>query len=130
MGNELNYSFEKLKEALKKLDDGIKQEKDQLDRDGVIQRFEFTFELLWKTLKLFLADQGILTKSPKETFKETFRYGMFKDENLLLDMLEDRNQTSHIYSEDISKKIFDKVKKKYSNAIRKLAKEISERMDS
>jgi len=51
MKNELKYSFEKLKEALRRLNEGLKKAKDQLDRDGVIQRFEFTFELLWKTLK-------------------------------------------------------------------------------
>ncbi len=97
MEDELRYSYKKLKEAVKKLDEGIKEAKDELDRDGVIQRFEFTFELLWKTLKLFLDGEGIITKSPKEALKETFRYGLIKDENLFLDMLEDRNQTSHIY---------------------------------
>ncbi|MEO8398413.1 MAG: nucleotidyltransferase substrate binding protein [Ignavibacteriaceae bacterium] len=128
MKDELKYSFEKLKNAVKKLDEGIKQTKDQLDRDGVIQRFEFTFELLWKTLKLFLADQGIIIKSPKEALKETFSYGMIEDEIVFLDMLEDRNQTSHIYSEDISKEIFNRIKKKYLIAIKDLVKEISERI--
>ena len=116
MKAELIYSFQKLKEAVKKLDDGIKQVKDQLDRDGVIQRFEFSFELLWKTLKLFLADEGIIANSPKEALKETFRFGLIKDDEVFLDMLEDRNQTSHIYSEDISKEIFGRIKKKYFRA--------------
>ena len=93
MKAELIYSFQKLKEAVKKLDDGIKQVKDQLDRDGVIQRFEFSFELLLKTLKLFLADEGIITKSPKEALKETFRFGLIKDDEVFLDMLEDRKES-------------------------------------
>ena len=129
MRDELQYSFKKLGEAIKKLDSGIKQAKNQLDRDGVIQRFEFSFELLWKTLKLFLSNEGIRTKSPKEALKETFRYGLIKDEGLFLDMLEDRNQTSHIYSEDISKEIFNRIKKKYLNAFKTLLKELSEKID-
>ena len=130
MKAELIYSFQKLKEAVKKLDDGIKQVKDQLDRDGVIQRFEFSFELLWKTLKLFLADEGIIANSPKEALKETFRFGLIKDDEVFLDMLEDRNQTSHIYSEDISKEIFGRIKKKYLNAIKLLLNNLSGYIDT
>ncbi len=128
MKNELKYSFDKLNEAVKRLDEGIKKVKDQLDRDGVIQRFEFTFELLWKTLRLFLLDEGINTNSPKEVLKETFRFGLIKDEKLFLDMLDDRNQTSHIYSEDVSKKIFERIRKKYYTALKKLVRGIKERM--
>ena len=130
MKAELIYSFQKLKEAVKKLDDGIKQVKDQLDRDGVIQRFEFSFELLWKTLKLFLADEGIIANSPKEALKETFRFGLIKDDEVFLDMLEDRNQTSHIYSEDISKEIFGRIKKQYLNAIKLLLNNLSGYIDT
>jgi hypothetical protein len=46
MNDEIKYSFGKLKDAVKRLEEGIRQTKNQLDRDGVIQRFEFTFELL------------------------------------------------------------------------------------
>ncbi|MGA9292196.1 MAG: HI0074 family nucleotidyltransferase substrate-binding subunit, partial [Ignavibacteriaceae bacterium] len=103
--------------------------KDQLDQDGVIQRFEFTFELLWKTLKLFMADQGVITRSPKEALKEAFRFGLIKDESIFLDMLEDRNQASHIYSEDLSNKIFERIKNKYSKAFKVLLKELSKYID-
>jgi len=86
------------------------------------------FELLWKTLRLFLLDQGINTNSPKEVLKETFRFGLIKDEKLFLDMLDDRNQTSHIYSEEVSKEIFERIRKKYSTALKKLVKGIKEKM--
>ena len=127
MNDELKYSITKFKDAVKKLDEGIKQSRNQLDRDGVIQRFEFSFELLWKTMKLFLLDQGIITNSPKEVLKETYRFGIITDEELFLDMLDDRNQTSHIYSEDISKEIFIRIKKNYLASMKKLLKELKER---
>ncbi len=128
MNDELKYSFGKLKDAAKSLEEGIKQTKNQLDRDGVIQRFEFTFELLWKTLKLLLLDEGIITNSPKEVLKETYRFGLINIESLFLDMLDDRNQTSHIYSEEVSKEIFNRIKKDYLAAIKKLLKELKERI--
>jgi len=60
--------------------------------------------------------------------KETFRFGLIKDEKLFLDMLDDRNQTSHIYSEEVSKEIFERIRKKYSTALKKLVKGIKEKM--
>lgn len=129
MKDELDYSYRKLKDAVKRLDEGLEITQDQLDRDGVIQRFEFTFELLWKTLRLFLTTEGIITKSPKESLKETFRYGLIKDENTFLNMLEDRNQTTHIYSEDVSKEIFYRIKDNYIAEIKRLIKDLSERID-
>lgn len=124
MKDELNYSIEKLYKALSRLNLGIKKAKDQLDNDGVIQRFEFTFELLWKTLRLFLLSEGIITKSPKEALKESFRFGLIKDEDVFLDMLEDRNQTSHIYSEDVTKEIVIRIKNIYIKKLIDLSKEL------
>jgi len=125
MSDELLYSFDKFCKALNKLDDGIKKAKDQLDNDGVIQRFEFTFELCWKTLRLYLMDEGIITRSPKETFKESFKYGLFVNQEIFYDMLEDRNLTSHLYSQEISKEIVKRIKTKYNKAFKELKTELS-----
>ena len=124
MKDELKYSFEKFQKALKRLDEGLKRAKDQLDSDGVIQRFEFTFELTWKTLRLFLLSEGINTNSPKEALKRAFKFGLIIDEECFLDMLEDRNQAAHIYSEDVSREIFKRIKKDYSSALKKLSEEL------
>lgn len=124
MKDELKYSTEKFNKALSRLNIGIKKAKDQLDNDGVIQRFEFTFELLWKTLRLFLLSEGIITKSPKEALRESFRFGLIKDEEIFLDMLDDRNQTSHIYSEDVSKEIVRRIKKFYIPKLTELSQEL------
>jgi len=128
MKDEFKYSFEQFNKALSQLSDGVKKTKDQLDRDGVIQRFEFTFELAWKTLKLFLLAQGIISKSPAEALKESYKFGLIKDEEIFLDMLEDRNQTTHIYSEEISKAIFTRIKKSYLPSLKKLSKELKKEL--
>jgi len=113
MKDVLDYSIKKLRKAYRKLSEGIKQTKDELDRDGVIQRFEFTFELLWKALKIYLENQGVIIKTPRDSFAEAFRVNIISDEKIFLDMLEDRNNTSHIYDEETSKKIFNRIKENY-----------------
>ena len=61
--------------ALKRLEEVLNQEKSTLIRDAAIKRFEFTFELLWKTLRIFLREKGVEVKTPKDCFKEAFRIG-------------------------------------------------------
>jgi len=120
MEDVLEYSLNKLKNANQKLKEGIEQAKDELDKDGVIQRFEFTFELLWKALKIYLEYQGIIVKTPRDSFVEAFRIDLISDEKIFLDMLEDRNNTSHIYDKKTSEKIFNRIKKKYQTEIAKV----------
>jgi len=110
MKDVLEYSLKKLKNAYKKLEEGVKQAKDELDKDGVIQRFEFTFELLWKALKIYLEHKGIIVKTPRDSFMEAFRINLISDEKIFLDMLEDRNNT----------KIFNRIKKTYTPEIVKI----------
>ena len=66
--------------------------------DGTIQRFEFTFELAWKTLKVFLEDQGMICRSPKACFKDAFKIGWIDNEDSWISLLQARNMTSHVYS--------------------------------
>ena len=81
--------------------------------DGTIQRFEFTFELAWKTLKVFLEDQGIQCQSPKGCLREAFRLGWIadEDEEKWLALLQARNMTSHVYNEKMALEIYQTIKK-------------------
>jgi len=124
--NLSEYSLGKLKNAFNKLADGAKIANDDLYKDGVIQRFEFTFELLWKTLKIYLENQGIIVRSPRESFKEAFRLGLIEDEKLFLDMLKDRNDTTHIYDKETAESIFNRIKSNYIPAIKIVLEKISE----
>lgn len=113
MKNPLDYSLSRFTDALERLREGAGEARDELDRDGVIQRFEFCFELLWKTLKIFLEDKGLEARSPKDPLKAAFAQGWITDEDAFLDMLADRNKTSHIYSREESQKVFDRIKTKH-----------------
>ncbi len=117
MIEEVRYSLEKLKKAFKKLDEAVKAASDELDRDGVIQRFEFTFEMFWKTIKIFLEYEGYRCAGPRTCVKEAARRGFLQDAEVALDMLEDRNRTSHIYNEATAEEIFNRIKENYVEVI-------------
>ena len=88
--------------ALARLRTGVAEdpEKSDLVYDGVIQRFEFCFELAWKLLKSLLHHQGIEGSSPRACIKEAHRAGLLTDGDAWIGMLEARNRTSHIYDQE------------------------------
>lgn len=93
----------------------------ELEKDGVIQRFEFTFELAWKTLKDYLEDQGISdVASPKKVLRQAFKENLLTNDELWLQMLEDRNSLTHLYRQDMSEHIFQEIKNNYAKIMRDL----------
>lgn len=114
MKKENKLSITKLQRAYNRLEEGAANAWEQLHKDGVIKRFEFTFELFWKTLKIHLMDKDEITNSPREALKAAFRRGWLGiDEQIFLDMLDDRNISTHIYSEQESDQIFQRIKDVY-----------------
>lgn len=67
--------------------------------DIAVKRFEFTFEMAWKTCKRALDYYGFDCKSPRECLREAFSQGLLNDESIWLDMLEQRNLSAHVYDE-------------------------------
>lgn len=127
---EIKIAVERYNDALQKLIEGIEQVKDQLDRDGVIQRFEFTFELCWKTLKLILEYEGFDCQSPRSCIKEAYRRGFIVDGEIYLDMLEDRNRSSHIYDEQTSLEIFEHIKQNYASKLEEAGNKFQEYVET
>lgn len=72
-----------------------------LEKEGIVQRFEFTFELAWKTIKDYLESTGleIATITPKNIIKEAFSAKIIMDGEIWIDMLEKRNDVFDDYSE-------------------------------
>lgn len=105
--------FDSLGRAISKLEKGLQHpsfEKDDLIREGIIKRFEFTIELFWKTLKKILQHEEVETNSPKDTLKKAYQYKLIDPEDAWLNMLSDRNKTSHIYDEQEANKIIEHIK--------------------
>lgn len=105
-------SYESLGDAIERLGEVLEMGKDDrgVVADATIQRFEFTFELLWKTFKRFLSREGIQVKTPRETLVACYQIGWIDDEELWLKMLEDRNETSHIYDKEKALEIYERIR--------------------
>ncbi len=103
--------YDSLEQAITRLEEALahKADPDRLIIDATIQRFEFTFELCWKTLKRFLEVEGIVVKSPRQTLMEAYQMGWLNDEEEWLQMIEDRNLTSHVYREEIADQIYARI---------------------
>lgn len=119
--------FENYEKALARLGEGLEKfnKTDDLQRDGLIQRFEFTFELAWKTLKSLFEDEGLIgMNSPKTVLREAFSAGLIQDEEIWLSMLHDRNSTAHMYSEKIAIEICNNITSKYISVMNELMGQI------
>jgi len=81
-------------------------------RDSTIQRFEFTLEIAWKSIKTFLLEhEGVECRSPKGCIREFFSAGYLKETEvtILLTMIDDRNLATHTYHEALADEIFENI---------------------
>jgi nucleotidyltransferase substrate binding protein (TIGR01987 family) len=102
--------FNNFEKAFGKLSDAVKlaEERDlsELEKQGLIQAFEYTHELAWKTLKDFLENHGAQNiYGSKDASKEAFKSGLVQDGEAWMAMIASRNQTSHTYDEDTAEEI-------------------------
>lgn len=83
-----------------------------IERDAAIQRFEYSFEAVWKAVRAYLFEfEGIDAASPKKVLRESRNVSLLSDEQtaLGLEMVDDRNLTSHTYHEGLAQRIFERL---------------------
>ncbi len=106
-----DFSLKPLKQALHSLEDAISKHRDDLTRDAIIQRFEYTFELSWKTLKKYFEfNNNLREDNVKNLFREAGRHGLVDQVETWFGYHQARNMTSHIYSEPVAKQVFETAK--------------------
>lgn len=119
--------FDNFEKAFLRLKDALRNDSpSELEKAGVIQYFEFTFELGWKTLKDYLQEMGVEARFPRDTIKEAFTNGLIQDGDLWLDMLEKRNQKSHTYDELSANQSFQMVRDEFIHGIEQLYTKLKE----
>lgn len=97
---------------------GQQQETDIMQA-AVIQAFEYTFEVFWKTFQKIGQSEGVSIGSPKAAFAFAYQSGLIENENVWLDLLNDRNMTTHTYHEVVANQIYIRIKNTYVDAFEK-----------
>ena len=116
-----------VRNALARLQEAVAQPETPILRDAVIQRFEFTFELVWKALQLYLEHRGLECGSPRTALKKSFSEGLIatlEEADLWLQMLDDRNLTSHAYDEELARCIYQHIVRDYVTLLGRMAERI------
>ena len=118
--------FENFCKAVKNLEEGAeKEDYSTLEETGLVAMFEICYEQTWKVLKAVLKKEGYReakTGSPRQIFKTAYSAGILPEEEVWLEILEDRNILSHVYDADKAKVTVEKIKQKYLPAFQNLKK--------
>lgn len=90
---------------------------DEILKEGIIQRFEYTHELAWNVIKDFLSEIGdVKSYGSKDATREAFKAELIKDGDVWMEMIKSRNKTSHTYNEETAQEIYMKILKEYHAA--------------
>lgn len=100
----------------------------ELERAGIIQFFEMTFELALKVLKDYLEAQEYLVKSPRETVKQAFQIGLIDNGHVWMDALSNRNLTTHTYDEELANKMTNEIITMYLPELDKMYEKLSKEL--
>lgn len=127
--SNFNKAFKKLSEAIVYIKkDMAEQEKshdyenaeeilDEILREGIIQRFEYTHELAWNVMKDFLSEIGdVKIYGSKDATREAFKAELIENGDVWMEMIKSRNKTSHTYNEETANEIFTKIMNEYHSA--------------
>ena len=118
--NQLEEALNRFKEVL-----NVEPQPDYLT-DAAIQRFEFCYELIWKTIKMALLLNGVEANSPKDVFKKAFQYNYIKNLDLWVNIIDFRNLTTHTYDQILAEEVFEQLPdyvELFSEVLLKLKKE-------
>ena len=113
------YRFTNFSKAFKLLREAIYESQERtlskLEEEGVIQRFEYTLELAWNTLKDYLENDGIVLEkaTPNAIIKAAIKAKIIDSQEQWLKALKDRNQMSHIYNRATFNKVIKNIKQSY-----------------
>lgn len=103
---------------------------DIVQKAGIIQFFEMSFELAWNTMKDYLEEQGYADlKSPRESIKKAFEFGLIENGHQWLKILEDRNLTAHAYDEITASEIAWLVRQTYFPLFEQLMKTLQAKIN-
>ena len=125
-----NLDFSALDSALKTFEEAIQSNPtSELERDGTIQRFEYTFELCWKSIRKLLLELGRqeVSSSPKPLFRDAHQENLILEIDTWFKYIDARNRTSHTYNKKTAEQVYEDIKS-FGPHARDLLKKLNERL--
>jgi len=114
--------FSNLSLALAQLQEFLAQPKlNKFERQGLIQCFEYTFELAWKTMKDYLEEQGLSITTPRMAIQTAYQVKLIEDGHLWIDALQKRNLMAHTYNEQLAEQAETLIRTQYAQMMAALA---------
>lgn len=126
--NRLNQRKQDYTNALKRLKEALKENESEIVIDGVLHRYEFTFELAWKCMKDYMEYLGLESKtgSPREIIQLAYKQNIIDNGEIWIQMMISRNGLSHLYDEGTSREIYKDIKEKFVTEFDKLEAKLNE----
>ena len=125
-------AFQKLVEAvtyIKNNDSKAEVVLDEIIKEGLIQRFEYTHELAWNVMKDYATYQGNTTVGgSRDATREAFQLQLMSDGAVWMDMIGSRNKTSHTYNETTADEIYFKILNVYFPAFLEFKKNMEQKI--
>lgn len=114
--------FDNFKKAFVQLDKAVLQgDFNELERQGLIKSFEYTYELAWNTMRDFLIQKGnVDLMGSKDTIRLAFKMSLIDDGEVWMEMVKSRNLTSHTYNMETASFVENDIERKYHLAFKKL----------
>jgi nucleotidyltransferase substrate binding protein (TIGR01987 family) len=127
--------FSNYRKALQQLRNAVElaneRELSDLEKQGLVQAFEFTHELAWNVIKDFYENQGESgVQGSRDAVRMAFRRGLLNSGDVWMDMIKSRNITSHTYDQETTDFIVDAVKNKYTQEFIKLQVKLDEQKNN
>src|SRR3989339_1500764 len=123
MDQTLILKIQEFKKTLTTLQEALSLEYNKVVRDSIIKRFEYTFELVWKTAKVLLQEKfGVDAASPKDCFRELRNNVTISDDDAvaLMEMTDDRNEIIHTHKETVADELYKAIAGRYTELLQKV----------
>lgn len=113
--NKIETKFKNVRLALSRLKIFLSEcSGREIEKAGVLQAFEFTYEVFWQFFKVCAEEAGRTSiLGPRDAFKFAFASGFIDDEELWLAMIPQRNDTVHSYNSAVAQRVFSRVKTEF-----------------